>query len=404
MTQAQSNLLALRAFFYGYCLTSANQNLSRDFLPGLEMAIYRLGPGSDLAKACQAVEFASGGRYLHRPQLILKAESFHQELVGSLGRLLGRNDVKRGPESTLVSMLLGLGQMVTASEVHHGNHDIHARGLAALMKIAPGSSSLPGQTSIPDTIHHFIKTSGVFSVPALDGQDGNLMGLLLDLHGLWTRSGARYESEDACSLLEDCAALDKRFKKWQKTRATEVKPTALGHLTPRGSASAVPAGCWPGRVDTYFDLYLAGAWNVFRTARLLLITLMIGLSDASGGDSWASYHVLLGQIVDDIVASIPYHLAESLPSFMSEYSAGEDAISPGRALGGWLLMHPLYLASSLPSLPEDIRGYMKGCLTWMGSNMGIGQAALLGKTPIIDSSYLATGWIVIWSGFSGKIC
>ena len=120
-SQAESNALALRAFFHDYCITSTNPNLSRGFLSGPEMIAYRLGPKSDLAKACQAVSFASHGKPLCRPNLVHKAEIFYQELLGSLVRSIESPASTNATESKLVAMLLGLYQvppLATAFSIH----------------------------------------------------------------------------------------------------------------------------------------------------------------------------------------------------------------------------------------------------------------------------------------------
>ena len=109
--QEQSNLLALRAFFYDYCTVSTNKNLSRDYLSGLEKLALRRGPKSDLVKACQAVGFASHGKPLRRPRLVRKAEIFNQELLGSMAKAIENPASTNHAEVRLVAMLLGLFQV-----------------------------------------------------------------------------------------------------------------------------------------------------------------------------------------------------------------------------------------------------------------------------------------------------
>ena len=83
-TDAESSWLAVRNFIYDYCTTSANPDLSRGYLSGLERMVRRLGPGSDMAKACCAVGMASHGKPLNRPSLVRKAERLNQELLVSM--------------------------------------------------------------------------------------------------------------------------------------------------------------------------------------------------------------------------------------------------------------------------------------------------------------------------------
>jgi hypothetical protein len=108
---AESNGLSLRAFVYDYCLASTNENLSQGFLSGVERMILRLGPRSDLAKACQAVAFAGHGKPLNRPQLIRKGELLYHELLGSLARAIEFPYQVNFAEAKLVALLLGLYQV-----------------------------------------------------------------------------------------------------------------------------------------------------------------------------------------------------------------------------------------------------------------------------------------------------
>ncbi|KIX00977.1 uncharacterized protein Z518_10043 [Rhinocladiella mackenziei CBS 650.93] len=389
-SQAESNGLALRAFFYDYCIVSTNQNLSRGYLSGLEMMAYRLGPKSDLVKACQAVAFGSHGKPLNRPQLVQKAEMFYQELLGSLARAIESPASANVTESIRVAMLLGLYQMTMASETDHGDHDTHARGLAALMNIGHWPLDLLGTVrSGPPKFLPVSKVpsvSGVFSVPALRDQAESLDDLLLDLDLLWTTFEASCESKDFSALKNESIALDRRFAKWQNSRVTEFKPTRVGHVSQSRYESQIAVGYWPGKVDTYFDLYVAGVWNIFRAARLLLVALIVKLSDTCGGhDSFMDLSYTANGIVEDMIASVPYHLADNLQAFLNELARSTEIADPGKSLGGLLLMHPLYVASKMSFLSEEIREYMRACLTWIGSNMGLGQATLLAKVREIRS-------------------
>jgi hypothetical protein len=111
-SQDDSNTFALRAFFYDFCFQSANTNLSRGYLSGLEMMTFRLGFGSNLVKACEALSFASHGKTLQRPSLVHKAELFNQELLGSFARDIENPSTAVATWSRLVAMLLGLYQVV----------------------------------------------------------------------------------------------------------------------------------------------------------------------------------------------------------------------------------------------------------------------------------------------------
>lgn len=99
---------ALRAFFYDFCIPQTNGKLSRGFLSGLEAMAYRLGPESNLAKACQAVSFFSHAKPLNRPHMHERAERLHQELLGSLARAIEEPTLVASLETRYIALLLGL--------------------------------------------------------------------------------------------------------------------------------------------------------------------------------------------------------------------------------------------------------------------------------------------------------
>jgi hypothetical protein len=135
LSPVESGDIALRTFLYKYCGDSANPKLSRGFLSGLEVMIKRLGSNSDLVKACQAVAFVSSAKPLSKPDLSNRAELLYQELLGSLAKSIESPDSARAEESRVIVMLLGLYQIIMTSDTNLGNHDAHAKGLAALMKM-----------------------------------------------------------------------------------------------------------------------------------------------------------------------------------------------------------------------------------------------------------------------------
>jgi hypothetical protein len=288
-----------------------------------------------------------------------------------------------------------------ASETNHGDHEAHAKGLAALMKVDPFPLNLLGtvrsaiyQHSVVSRVSHFVikskvqvnangwhlQVSGVFSVPALSEQGESLDSLLVDLYLLWTKFQNSQKSKDFFTLRNESILLDQRFAKWQESRVTEFKPTGIGHISRKENEMKVAVGYWPGKVDTYFDLYVAGVWNIFRVARLQVVDLIIKLSDALEVNDGRVDHIHTAHcIVEDMLASIPYHLVDNLQAFLNEVTTSIEITDRGRSLGGLFLMHPIYVASKMPFLPNNIREYIQRCLIWIGSHMGLGQATLLAK-------------------------
>ncbi|KAF2705552.1 putative C6 transcription factor [Pleomassaria siparia CBS 279.74] len=385
ISPAESNVLCLRAFFYDYCFISTNPSLSKGYLVGLETLTYRLGIQSDLVKA---------------PGLLQKADILYQELLGALAQTIRNPTSAKAAETRFVAMLLGLYQITNTDISGYGSHDLHAKGLAALMHCAPSPLSLFGNYQLASGSRNKINVmkSGILSVEALCHQEVGLDYLLLRLDVLWTKAEITVTLTDFFLLKADVMALEKQFLEWEYSRIPELKPTEIG--TVPVSESHVLVGYWPGKIDIYYDVYVAAIWNVFRTTHLLLLALISKVSNNLGETlHTASVVEKANLIASDMLASVPYHLTDNLQAFVSELSNGAEITETGRCLGGLLLMHPLYVASELPFVEDRKREYMRDCLGWIGTNMGIGQASFLAATPGVGRRFLESGCMIIWSGF-----
>lgn len=398
VTLDESNALALRAFYYDFCVISTNENLSRGYLSTLEKTINRFGPKSDLAKVSQAIACASHGKPERRPQFVNRAETSYHHLLGSLAKKLESPSTENTAETRFLAMLLGLYQIVMANQKDRGAHEIHASGLASLMKVENSPMSLmgpvlSGQRPGLDTALH---GSGIFSVSSLDGTSPTLYQLLQGLDLIWRRSETPADQQDTSMIENECVKLERDFARWHEDRASEFRPTTILSLSHDPPERRITVGYWPGSIDTYFDPYVAGVWNIFRTARILLLALLVAMPGRTNKS--ARYIETANHIVGDIFASIPYHLAENLPAFVERATRHKEAIDPGRTLCGLLLMHPLYAILRCSFLPDESREYARDCLRWISDEMGIGQAGLMANCEL-DRGYLESGCMIIWSGF-----
>lgn len=205
------------------------------------------------------------------------------------------------------------------------------------------------------------------------------------------------------TLREATIALDRDFAHWQSTRAEIYKPTTIGHVhQPRTKLSV---GFWPGRVDMYHDLYIAAAWNTFRIARLLILHLITRMSDVlntlSDHCSQDRTREEADCLIADMLASIPYHLTADLHIFLRNADRGATKITnPGRPVGGLLLMDSLRVVLQLSVVPLWVKGYVCDCLTWIGINMGIGQALVCARaTAESNIQCFGRDRMIMWAGF-----
>ncbi|PYH93854.1 putative C6 transcription factor [Aspergillus ellipticus CBS 707.79] len=395
--------LALRAFFYDYCVPLTNYSLSRGFLHGLETIVCRRGLSSDVAQACKAVAFASHGIKLQRPSLIDKAGSLYQKLITSLARAMNLNDLPpRSPDVLIIVMLLGVYEMIVADNIRPGYHDVHAGGMAAVLRMENSPLGLIRSVQSSHPLLTSDTARGFLFVPHAVSRDQELDDILLHMDTIWEKTMliSDLSSEDLRILQKEADTLNERLTQWQDGHPTDSQPTTVGQVAAGSTKSPPEVGYWPGNTDMYFDLYVAGAWNISRVARCFLIDLITKISDAlqDGGDYTRETSGAMRQI-DDIMSSIPYHLCDDMPCFLQDIESSTVVRDPGRAVGGLLLMHPIYVMSQLDIVPPETKEYVRRCLAWIGTHMGIGEANRLANTEEIQMQGLAPGCMIVWAGF-----
>lgn len=177
--------------------------------------------------------------------------------------------------------------------------------------------------------------------------------------------------------------LDRRFAMWQGGQTSDFMPKNVGHVSQGQFDSTVSVGYWRGKIDTYLDLSIAGVWNTYRTARLVLLNIIAEVSSFTEEKPDLSQQQQEAlKVVEGIFASIPYQLTDDLPLYLSDIGKDTELTSPGRLVGGLLLMYPLHIASNLSIVPSPMQEYARSCLEWIGVHMGNGQASLLAKVRI----------------------
>ncbi|PWY81627.1 putative C6 transcription factor [Aspergillus sclerotioniger CBS 115572] len=391
--------LALRAFFHDYCVPSTNCTISRGFLNDLEAMVVRCGPWSECAKACKAVAFASHGIKLHRPSLLRKAETLYDELVSSLARVMGGVDISLlSSEMLTVVMLLGLYEIIVADEAHRGYHHVHAGGMAAMLRI--GSSPLGLLKAVK--LGHPLLTSGMicdqrsFFAPHVDNELDNI---LLEMGDIWDKMNPlpADDSEALRFLQQEALRLNHRLSQWQDRLPAGFMPTTVGQIPPSPTPTSPEPGHWPGAIDVYFDQYVAGVWNISRVARCVLIEIIMKIGDIlQNNKDYTRERTGADHLCKELLSSIPYHLTECLPDFLRDTQSASRIQTPGRAVGGLLLMYPIFLLRQLSIVPLEMQEYLAKCLEWIGINMGVGQASILAK---VRKLVFFPGCMIIWTGF-----
>ncbi|KAK3330000.1 putative C6 transcription factor [Apodospora peruviana] len=452
---------ACRTFLWDFCIPPTTPADARGLFHGLEPMLHRIGLHSKVGKACMAVSAELHRKTLCREYLGRRAEAKYHEVLCYLAKAVQNPASADTAETLIIATLLGLYEMMLARETHPGHYNTHARGVAAILQI--GNS--PSDLLMAARSGHFNKVltgksqpCSIFSFPSRHPtSEQTLDDLLLVLDDIQKRSTpqrlANTSPETLYGLMDEAAALNQAFARWQDAQPADLRGSVSGYTkppqpqqplqwlpaspSPSSSSSVdssssdfprntsphhshesppppIPAAYWPGRVDTYHDHYVASVWNMSRTSRLQLIDLLLRLSrmlgDGNPNSTEHQHHAAdAAQLLTDLLASIPFHLVDDLHVFLNpdqptrELAAGaghrpDEIPNPGRPAGGLLIMHHLDVVSRLcPTLvPADVRDYLRKCLLWISTGMGIGQAAIFAKSSESHPQALTSGCMITW--------
>lgn len=206
------------------------------------------------------------------------------------------------------------------------------------------------------------------------------LGSLLERANILLQRSPAFFGDTLYQIQNEALELDRAFSTWEQTREKSFHPCTVFHIEDGHDLSRCHVGLWPGKVDTYFDLYISAVWNLYRTSRLFLVDLILKLSNAlNDSRSPDMENEVAASLIDGMLSSIPFHLTEDLHSFSREVHNSTSIKNSGRAVGGLLLMHSISVTSHLDIVNHPTQKYLKRCLEWIAENMGIGQASILAQ-------------------------
>lgn len=148
---------------------------------------------------------------------------------------------------------------------------------------------------------------------------------------------------------------------------------------------------------SHSDLWVSSMWNSYRSCRLFAHGILLECIETwrtSENDKWLlnrSHSIrVIQEMVNEICASVPFHLDpqklqalnnipdQSLPNV----PCGDGFNQSSKALGGYLIMWPLFLAASMDYIPDQQRKWIRDQLMYVGNELGIKQATVLSSVSI----------------------
>jgi hypothetical protein len=181
--------------------------------------------------------------------------------------------------------------------------------------------------------------------------------------------------EAILELIECCQHLDTALVTWRETIPSDWEYTSRPNGTSaQDDFNPETSEVYPGKVDVYPDIWIARAWNSYRTTRIFAQAVILrSVAWLAGSDTQNPRVIsqiaaalqarqIVQQMVDEICASVPFHLGHPMttsketPSTFGDnpYTNAANSLEDPTTenLGGYFILWPLYLARSTRIIPS----------------------------------------------------
>lgn len=201
-------------------------------------------------------------------------------------------------------------------------------------------------------------------------------------------------------VIRQCQSTDHDCANWAKDLPEhfDFQTVAWEDNVPNGDYSK--AEVYPGRVDAYQDLWVVSVWNMVRTSRVILASMIVRCAawvcaplDYRTTPEYATAARTCVENITDIIASVPYQLgwfakrSDLLErANLSAFGCGDEDAPKG--LPGYLLTWPLSCMFSQDYTTDNQRAWIKGRLEYIGDQLGVKYAHMLTQVHLIHPSPL----------------
>ena len=169
------------------------------------------------------------------------------------------------------------------------------------------------------------------------------------------------------NILREAQSIDKTLVKWFHNRPASLRHSSYPYLEP----ADIDAYAWPGEIHIYEDFYGAFTMNFYRSLRILtngiISSCAAWLSSEASDHDYVKAIYVMQTMVDDICASIPYHLNYVSPFDPIEHANLTRAQHAAQACGAIYLIRPLMVALQV-KMPELQRQWLLNRLRIMGND------------------------------------
>ena len=212
----------------------------------------------------------------------------------------------------------------------------------------------------------------------------------------WEKSETN--ADEIVQLMRDSMECDNDLAKWPSEIPTGWTSSIEG-FHEQFLEDPSSSEFYPGYLDKYGDVWIASAWNMYRAARIFTRAITLNCIEWLSHTPWSAAAddrletiVCLRTLVDEICASVPWLIragTAGLPSIpaQSELASPTPQLGSRTALGGYLLIWPLFAAKGCSCIPETQSRWIYGRLLHIGETFGFNQATLLAYLDIPYTEY-----------------
>lgn len=197
-------------------------------------------------------------------------------------------------------------------------------------------------------------------------------------------------------LIGSARRVDSQLKAWTSTLGESFRYTTVARVSALVEDDDYDnAEMYPGNIDMYFDIWIANIWNNYRTGRMFLNATIILLvrylapcvNELERSEVYVNSKNILQQMCDEVCACLPFHMGHATSQTASQQAGTHDSKHqklPGmghdgsvKALGGFFLIWPLFVASAVITVQMEQRRWIRGRMFYIASRFGINQAKVL---------------------------
>lgn len=209
--------------------------------------------------------------------------------------------------------------------------------------------------------------------------------------------------QEVTNLMKRAQAMEQEYLDWEATLPDELRPHTVAWVDQVPGGDITEAEVCPGKVDMYGDFWTANMWNSSRVARLFISGVIVRCAawvcspvDYRTTPEYAQAVRLCGDLVTDLIAAVPFCLGWRVGEGATLKTADlsgfrSDAAGPPKAIGGFLVIWPLFSITNTDYISDSSRLWAKGRLMYISDFLGLNHAKVLSKVkfPSLDFIHIS---------------